>query len=101
MFFKETTVQFILGLNFLLVVVIHIYAAAIIVAPYGFLFAGFWTIVQMVANLVLAFLVSIPHNITDRRHRAMGLAVKAFLLSTGLVLLVSFPACLIVGRFTA
>ncbi|OYU51801.1 MAG: hypothetical protein CFE27_09980 [Alphaproteobacteria bacterium PA1] len=101
MFFKETTVQYILGLNFLLVAVIYIYAAAYTIDPYGLLFAGVLTILQMVANLVLAFLVSIAHNTTDRRHRSMGLAVKAFLLSTGLVLLVSFPACLIADRFTA
>lgn len=100
MFFKETTVQFILGLNFLLVAVNYCYAAGFTTDPYGLIFAGLLTIFQMVANLVLAFLVSIPHNITDRRHRSMGLAVKAFLLSTGLVLLVSFPACLLADRFT-
>ena len=101
MFFKETTVQFILGLNFLLVAVNYIYAAGFATDSYWFIFAGILTIFQMVANVVLAFLVSIAHNITDHRHRSMGLALKAFILSTGLVLLVSFPACLIAGRFTA
>lgn len=100
MFFKETTVQFILGLNFLLVAVIYIDASVSSTNAYAIWEAALKTLAQMAANLVLAFLVSIPHNITDRRHRSMGLAVKAFLLSTGLVLLVSFPACLLADRFT-
>lgn len=92
MFFKETTVQFILGLNFLMVAVNYIYAAGFTTDPYGILGAAVLTILQMVANLVLASLVAI----IGRRYRTGGLAAKALLLSTGLVLLVSFPACLLV-----
>jgi len=60
--------------------------------------AFFATILQLIVNFGIAFILSIIHLITRRSKPSLGKAVKGFWLSIGLVLVISFPTCLAIGE---
>lgn len=56
---------------------------------------AFFTVVQVLANIVLAMGGSIIEAVNKKSY---GLT-QAFLINAGLALLISFPLCLTVGQF--
>ena len=83
--------------NIAIVAIIYICAASISRFD-GIGSAFFFTLLQVILNLVIAIVLSIIHLATKRSHSTLGEATRGFWLSIGLVILISFPTCLLVGQ---
>jgi len=90
MFFEATSTRVILGLNALAFVFIYTYDP---LTQYGLIGAAFACVVQLGVNLALAAFMFLIHMVTLFRHVGLGRAALAFLLASGLSLLITVPAC--------
>lgn len=94
---SEKISKYIVWGNMAIVAIIYICAASI--PSLGSSIGGFfYTLWHVAANLVLAIILSIIHVATKRTHITLGKVARGFWLSVGLVLLVSFPTCLLIGQ---
>lgn len=94
---KENISKYIVWGNMAIFLVIYILAAS--VPSFGSsLGAFFLTILHVLINLVIAIILSVIHIVKQRSNPTLGKAVGGFFLSAGLVLLVSFPTCLLVEK---
>lgn len=100
MFFRFASTRIILGANLAIVAFIY-FVAAPSSGFYGFLFAGVLTILQVFGNLAFAVSFHLANRIAQPPLPSVQAAVKAFWLSIGLVLLLSFPACYLAATFSA
>ena len=83
--------------NIAIVAIIYICAAAIPSFD-GVGDAFSCTVLQVMLNLLIAIILSLIHLATKRSHSTLGAATKGFWLAIGLVILISFPTCLLVGQ---
>lgn len=89
--------KYIVWANMAIVAVIYICAASI--PSFGSSIGGFFlTILHVGLNFMAAVVLSIIHVATKRSHPMLGQIRKGLWLSVGLVTLVSFPTCLVVGQ---
>lgn len=91
MFFNATSTRIILGLNVLAFIFIYTYGP---LTQYGIIAAAIAGLIQLGVNLALAAFVGLLHLVTLLRYSGLGRAALAFLLASGLLLLISFPTCL-------
>ncbi|MFM1977135.1 MAG: hypothetical protein RL145_1981 [Pseudomonadota bacterium] len=93
MFFDATSTRVILGLNVLAFVFTYTYGP---LTQYGMFGAAIACVIQVGANLALAAFMFLIHMVTLFRHAGPGRAALAFLLASGLSLLITIPACFMV-----
>lgn len=94
---NEKISKYIVWGNMAIVAIIYICAASIpsVGSSIG---AFFLTLLHVAVNLVLAIILSIIHVATKRTRPMLGRITRGFWLSVGLVTLISFPTCLLVGE---
>lgn len=93
---NEKISKYIVWGNMAIVAIIYICAASI--PSFGSSIGGFFlTLLHVAINLGLAIIFSIIHVATKRTHMTLGKVARGFWLSVGLVSLVSFPTCLLIG----
>lgn len=92
MFFRFASTRIILGANLAIVAFIYI-VAALSSNSHALLIAGVMTILQVFVNLAFAISFHFANRIAKPPLPSVQAAVKAFWLSIGLVLSLSFPAC--------
>ncbi|MEQ1788870.1 MAG: hypothetical protein ABL857_00350 [Rickettsiales bacterium] len=81
--------------NIAIVAIIYIFAFS---EKTGVVIGFFATSLQVAINIGIAIIISIIHLANECKNQNLGKAVKGFWISAGLVLLISFPACLLVGE---
>ncbi len=92
---NEKISKYIVWGNMAIVAIIYIWAAS---TRDGVIGGFFLTLLQVVLNFAVAVILSIIHVATKRSNPKLGNVRRGFWLSVGLVLLISFPTCLLVDQ---
>ncbi len=90
--------KWILLLNILIIAVIYVIAAN---TSDGVMFGFFVSIIHTAANLALAIICMLIYLVQRIREASTELALSlciTFFLSTVLVVILSFPTCLVIGK---
>jgi len=93
--------KWILLLNILIIAVIYVIAANTANSSDGVMFGFFVSIIHTAANLALAIICMLIYLVQRIREASTELALSlciTFFISTVLVVILSFPTCLVIGK---
>ena len=94
---KRSPAKYIVGINMVLVAIFYV-CAVVLIGGEAVLSGFFFSILHVGVNALVAVILTIVYYATHRSRPNLGSAMRGFWLSMGLVALVSFPSCLLVGE---